>query len=109
MEIIKLGFRLIVEFLLLEKKLVATILGVLAGAWLIGLLGGCGGFDDTAGVAFFIALLGGLAASFVVPKFVQSSFKEVNYSMDWIFHALTIVVAIIYTFFVIWPILACFA
>lgn len=108
MEVIKLGFHLIVEFCLLEKRLVATLAAFPIVAWLIGLIGGGGGFGDAFGLAVFFGLLGSAAAFFLIPKFVQSSYKEINYRMDWVFQGVCLVGAFIYVFLTALPILACF-
>ncbi len=111
MEVIKLGFYLLIEFLSLEKKLIASLVGVVVAAWVIGFAfsGGYSSFVVMVGMAGWAALLGVIIASFVVPKFVKSSFKEINYFMDWAFYIMTVPVAAIYSFLVAWPILACFA
>lgn len=108
MEVIKLGFHLIIEFCLLEKRLVATLAGIPIIAWLIGVIGGIGGFSATFGLAVVFGLIGAVAAFFTIPKFVQSSYKEINYSMDWIFQSICLVGAFIYVFLTALPILACF-
>ncbi len=111
MEVIKLGFNLLIEFFSLEKKLIGTLIGILVAAWAIGLAfgGGYENFEAMLGWAGWAALLGVVIASFAVPKFVKSSFKEINYCMDWLFYIMNVPVAAIYSFLVAWPILACFA
>lgn len=107
MEVIKLGFHLIVEFCLLEKRLVATLAGIPIIAWLIGLIGGIGGFAVAFGLAVVFGLIGAVAAFFIIPKFVQSSHKEINYSMDWLFQGMCLVATFIYVFLTALPVLAC--
>lgn len=108
MEVIKLAFHLIVEFCLLEKRLVTLLVGIPVIAWLIGWVGGCGGFSDASGLAFFFGLIGSVVAFFLIPKFIQSDYKEVNYTMDWYFHGACLVVAFFYVFLTFLPIFAVF-
>lgn len=110
MEVIKLGFHLIIEFCKLETKFVASVVGAFVLAWLIGLVGAdAEGFCDACVAALVVALLVGIAAFFLLPKTVKSQLSEVNYHMDWLFHIAGTVAVTVYAFFVLLPIFACFA
>ncbi len=110
MEVIKLGFHLVVEFCRLEAKFVASVVGVFVLAWLIGFIGAdADGFCDACTAALVVAFIIGVVAYFFLPKLVKSQLSEVNYSMDWLFHIVSTVAVAKYAFWVLWPIFACFA
>ncbi len=110
MEVIKLGFHLIVEFCKLETKFVASVVGVFVLAWLIGFIGAdADDFCDACTAALVVAFIVGIVAYFFLPKIVKSKLSEVNYYMDWLFHIASTVGAMVYAFLVLWPIFACFA
>ncbi len=109
MEVIKLGFHLVVEFCKLETKFVATMVGAFVLAWIIGFIGAdTDAFCDAFTAAFFAAFVVGVGAFFLLPKTVKSKLSEVNYSMDWLFHLAGTVAVAVYAFFIVWPLFACF-
>ncbi len=110
MEVIKLGFHLIVEFCKLETKFVASVIGAFVLAWLIGFIGAdADDFCDACTASLVVAFVVGIAAYFLLPNTVKSKLSEVNYYMDWLFHIAGTVAVAVYAFLVIWPIFACFA
>lgn len=110
MEVIKLGIHLIIEFCLLEKKLVGKLAAILGVAWLLGFIGGSSeDFCDSVGAAFCVSLLIAGVAFFVFPKIVKSSFSEIKYFMDWLFHIASTIGVLLFSFFTLLPIFACFA
>ncbi len=110
MEVIKLGFHLVVEFCKLETKFVSAVIGAFVLAWIIGFIGAdADDFCDAFTASLVVAIIGGIAAYFLLPKTVKSKLSEVNYYMDWLFHIAGTIAVTKYIFFVIWPIFACFA
>ncbi len=105
-EVIKMIIVINLEFCRLEKGFVTFVLGIPVLAWLIALFGGDCAFAATFNKALVAGILGGVLAFFVVPLFAKSSVKEVNYSMDWLFHIFFSLVGVAYWFFIAWPLLA---
>lgn len=106
MEMIKLIYHSIYEWVLLYPMVFAMGMGVLVIAWVLGLLAGKQGLCRSKKSAFVIALLGGVVAFFAVPTLINSSVSEINYYMDWIFQIIMIAVLVVYLFLVAWPLLS---
>ncbi len=110
MEVIKLGYHLVVEFCKLETKFVASLVGAFVLAWFIGFIGAdADDFCDACTASLVVAFIAGVVAYFLLPTTVKSKLSEVNYYMDWLFHIAGTLAVAKYVFWVVWPIFACFA
>lgn len=85
MDVIQLGLYLIYEFVVLSPAWVALAGGVLVFSWILGgrvkPINKC---RVRKRAALFAMMMGGVAF-FALPWWVNSSVRQINYFMDWLF------------------------
>ena len=106
MENIKAGYYTILEFINLQKSLIITLILLPLISW--GALGVGETIDFTQAYlpAFYVGIAGGIASFFIIPWYAKSNIKELHYSLDWLFHVMSIIFAGIYCFIVALPLCA---
>ncbi len=99
-------FSIIIQTVITFPVFFAIAIGLPVLAILWALFGKNKRWGSAAKPAFFLALLAGVAAFVGLPYFFRSSFSDISYLTDWLFHISSVIAVMIYTFVVFWCFLA---